>query len=441
MKKLIISAITGVVALTAMANEVRFEGCRVITVKPEASTGLENIYVVDTAAGATISYVSDSGNVEWLRFRESGGGFADEVSGIVESGNTSSLGNFEADCGYIITDGGRQHCYWIVDYSKHEFSLNGISFADEQDCGTATLLIDGSGAAIQYYTINGVPKQLSRQIAVTYDSQEWNEADLEYKTVEQSKTLDAIGARLVVAAPLTNTTFTISGDRFSTEWGRGVSVTSDTYTALAVDANTTATQTERDSDNEQRTDSESLGGSAPAEITFKAYCSDAVEYREWQFSADPEFNDVSVSMKDDEITYTFTEQGTTYVRFLAANADGTCTTESEPYQVTIGESALECPNAFSPDASEGINDVWKVSYKSLTSFKCWIFDRYGVEMCHFEDPSQGWDGKYKGKYVKSGVYFYVIEATGSDGKKYKKKGDINILKSKNNNTTSNEGTE
>ena len=60
MKKLIISAITGVVALTAMANEVRFEGCRVITVKPEASTGLENIYVVDTAAGATISYVSDS---------------------------------------------------------------------------------------------------------------------------------------------------------------------------------------------------------------------------------------------------------------------------------------------------------------------------------------------------------------------------------------------
>ena len=276
---------------------------------------------------------------------------------------------------------------------------------------------------------------------MTYDSQEWNEADLEYKTVEQSKTLDAIGARLVVAAPLTNTTFTISGDRFSTEWGRGVSVTSDTYTALAVDANTTATQTERDSDNEQRTDSESLGGSAPAEITFKAYCSDAVEYREWQFSADPEFNDVSVSLKEDEITYTFTEQGTTYVRFLAANADGSCTTESEPYQVTIGESALECPNAFSPDASEGINDVWKVSYKSLTSFKCWIFDRYGVEMCHFEDPSQGWDGKYKGKYVKSGVYFYVIEATGSDGKKYKKKGDINILKSKNNNTTSNEGTE
>ena len=43
--------------------------------------------------------------------------------------------------------------------------------------------------------------------------------------------------------------------------------------------------------------------------------------------------------------------------------------------------------------------------------------------------SKGWDGKYKGKYVKPGVYYYVIEAKGADGKEYKKKGDINILRS------------
>ena len=43
--------------------------------------------------------------------------------------------------------------------------------------------------------------------------------------------------------------------------------------------------------------------------------------------------------------------------------------------------------------------------------------------------TKGWDGKYKGKYVKPGVYYYVIEAKGADGKEYKKKGDINILRS------------
>lgn len=38
--------------------------------------------------------------------------------------------------------------------------------------------------------------------------------------------------------------------------------------------------------------------------------------------------------------------------------------------------------------------------------------------------------KKGGKYVAPGVYFYVIEATGSDGKPIKRKGSINILRSK-----------
>ena len=33
--------------------------------------------------------------------------------------------------------------------------------------------------------------------------------------------------------------------------------------------------------------------------------------------------------------------------------------------------------------------------------------------------------------VKPGVYYYVLEALGSDGKKYKLSGDINIIRYKN----------
>ena len=57
-------------------------------------------------------------------------------------------------------------------------------------------------------------------------------------------------------------------------------------------------------------------------------------------------------------------------------------------------------------------------------------------MTSFKDPSMGWDGKYKGKYVPAGVYYYVINAVGSDGRKYKLSGDINIIGSSNNNNTS-----
>ena len=122
---------------------------------------------------------------------------------------------------------------------------------------------------------------------------------------------------------------------------------------------------------------------------------------------------------------------------MGANDSGACESYSDIFTISIGESDLRCPNAFSPEASEGINDVWRVKYKSIISFECHIFNRWGVEIFKFNDPSQGWDGKYKGKYVGPGVYFYVIEAKGADGKKYKLKGDINIVgynKNKNNTT-------
>lgn len=75
-----------------------------------------------------------------------------------------------------------------------------------------------------------------------------------------------------------------------------------------------------------------------------------------------------------------------------------------------------------------MNDTWKVGYRSLVEFKCWIFDRNGHQLFYFDRPELGWDGKHHGKTVSPGVYYYVIEAKGADGKKYKKGGDINILR-------------
>ena len=95
---------------------------------------------------------------------------------------------------------------------------------------------------------------------------------------------------------------------------------------------------------------------------------------------------------------------------------------------------MKCPNAFSPGSSEGINDEWKVSYKSIISFECHIFNRWGVKVATLKNPEEGWNGKYNGKFVPAGVYYYVINAKGADGKTYKLKGDINIINFKKNNT-------
>ena len=89
------------------------------------------------------------------------------------------------------------------------------------------------------------------------------------------------------------------------------------------------------------------------------------------------------------------------------------------------------PNTFTPN-DDGINDVWKVSYKSIVAFECWIFDKSGKEILHFNDPSEGWDGKINGRKAPSGVFYYVIKAEGAEGKKYNMSGDINIINSKKN---------
>ena len=68
-----------------------------------------------------------------------------------------------------------------------------------------------------------------------------------------------------------------------------------------------------------------------------------------------------------------------------------------------------------------------MSQRSITSFSCTIFNRWGKKIITLTDPSQGWDGKMGGKPVPAGVYYYVIKATGADGKKYDLSGDINIV--------------
>ncbi|MDE5551617.1 MAG: gliding motility-associated C-terminal domain-containing protein, partial [Muribaculaceae bacterium] len=55
-------------------------------------------------------------------------------------------------------------------------------------------------------------------------------------------------------------------------------------------------------------------------------------------------------------------------------------------------------------------------------------DRYGRQLYYFDNPDDGWDGMRGDKPVSPGVYYYVIQATGADGKKYKKSGDINIIR-------------
>jgi gliding motility-associated-like protein len=97
--------------------------------------------------------------------------------------------------------------------------------------------------------------------------------------------------------------------------------------------------------------------------------------------------------------------------------------------INLSASDLQVPYAFSPNG-DGINDEFRVAYISLKQFKCWVFNRWGRQIFVWTDPQKGWDGTINGRPAAQGAYFYIIEATGSDGKKYKQKGSINLLRGK-----------
>ncbi len=417
-------------------NGSAYQPC-VIT--PESSSGLEAIYVIYDTDGLTLSYHTqgNASNVRWTRFSSLGGAYGEDVNATT-SGNVSTINLTDSDMGYIVEDNGRQHCYWVVNYADHFCHINSATVdTEESDCAMTAIRIDGQADKITYYTINGIPRELSRDITIEYYNLRWDSESNTYAQEETVTSISSISELTRVTASLCETAYIITGDRFLRSWDMAEEIVTSTVQPTAVEAHTSATQAERNNDNEIAGASSDLGGSAPAEVTFEAVTSDGGIFKEWQISRFTDFDIIDLRYNEDSFTYTFRENGTQYVRFVTANADGTCEFYGDTYQVDIGESQLLCPNAFSPGASEGVNDEWKVSYKSIIEFQCHIFNRWGVELFSTTNPAVGWDGKYHGKVVPSGVYFYVIKALGSDGRKYSLSGDINIINHNKRNETSN----
>lgn len=413
-----------------VSSQISINGSQSIEITPDASTGLKKVIVVRNALGATASYTSNSATVSWERFSSLGGGYAEPVSGLQHEGNIYSI-NLEGNMGYIINDGSNQICFWVCNYADYPYTISDLTVA-ESDCDRLMLNVVGSAPEIPYYTINGRRMTVDREIKLVYNTLVYNSDSQQYVQQTQEVSHESIGGSVSVLAPLCSTAVTIVPGRFASAWDQGGEVESQWIEPVAVSATVMAEQEERVIDNQQSMgdSGEGLGGSAPAEITFTAVTTDAAIFRRWEFSSTPNFEDVQLTFSDLVVAYVFEEAGTTYVRFVCDNASGSCPFESETFTVTIGDSRLDCPNAFSPGSSEGVNDEWKVSYRSIIEFHCEIFNRWGQKLATLTDPSQGWDGRVGGKPVPSGVYFYVINALGSDGKKYKLSGDINVVSSR-----------
>lgn len=394
------------------------------------------VYLVYGIENVEIRYTLTSSNYKWYRYKNKALGDNVEIPSSTE-GSTTVVRNIEEGYGYYVMENDNiatAKYVWIIDYSKYAFNITSF-YVDTDKSGCDNMFFGGTGdmAEMRYTTPNGVSTILQRQFLVTY--QTINETEDEHSFIPVTVT-DTINTPFTgyTKAPYCDTDVTLKGDLFARHFGVEKVITSDAYQAVAVTAVMKIDTLSYASDIPNLVvKGDSL--SAPVEFNFTAIANIPVAaIFKWSVSQKNEGTENTKILEQngnrEEINYTFNQNGTYIVSLEVSDRTLQCTNILPEVTINISDTHLDVPNAFSPGTTPGINDEFRVAYRSLTSFKCWIFNRWGAEMYYWTDPSQGWDGKKGGKYVAPGVYFYVIEATGSDGKKIKKKGSINILRSK-----------
>ena len=197
----------------------------------------------------------------------------------------------------------------------------------------------------------------------------------------------------------------------------------------------------------------SYEGSAPLQARFEANPSrlgNYSAYYEWRFYKEGEDSPYLIRYEQDT-EYTFTTAGAhRVVCYAVFTQDDDVVSYTEDYwtnnpdpqtywsenapepgviTVSIYESKLDMPNAFSPNGDD-YNQIYKAKegYKSIIEFHAYIFNRWGQKLYEWHDPAGGWDGTYNGHDVAEGVYFCLVKAKGADGRKFNIRKDVNLLR-------------
>jgi len=403
------------------------------------------VYLVYGMENVKLSYTSSSTSHQWYRYKTGANNDSQPVTST-QSGTTSTVTNVEAGYGYYVKETetvGMNRFVWIIDYSKHEFEIRSINILPEIDpCSAIRFGGDADNTEMAYNNPNGTKGVVKREFELHYETLEWN-GDLKIfsrKKVNQLFDSDPLATTFPMSDKdrfLADTEITLTGDLFARHFGveKSISIYYETK-MLEVHADT-MTISSGSSNMSDSGDGELL---APAEVNFRAYANIPVAsqfvWRIYKYEENSDSAKMIVEFYGEETRYTFDRVGRYVAKLVVYDRTGKCSNdegaeEEREFTINITETEMIVPNAFSPGTTPGINDIFRVKYKSVVNFKGWIFNRWSSEIFHWTDPSQGWDGKYRGKYVPPGAYYYLIEYTGTDGKRRAKKGDINVFRSKN----------
>lgn len=313
--------------------------------------------------------------------------------------------------GYLLKKDDIREVFWAFDYQQ--LRPLDVSVTAELLCENTILTLNGEIPEIRYVGSYGQERTYPRTCHITHLNAAWD-ATAEMWADSTSVEEMLFEAEMVVGASpvVTDYQITFSDDlaqRFGTD-----TLYSLIYEPVALKANpvtiTTTRGTISEPSNEVNrpyTKDDVLNMSAPLEVLFKANGLNA-DYYEWKLYKG---SDLMLMRNDAEHRYTFTDKGHYRAVVVASNAN--CVLDSVEFTISISESMLRVPNVFTPNG-DGANDEFRVAYRSLKEFHCWVYNRWGHLVYEWTDPAKGWDGTINGRPAAEGAYFYVIRALGTD---------------------------
>lgn len=166
-------------------------------------------------------------------------------------------------------------------------------------------------------------------------------------------------------------------------------------------------------------------GICPGEISF---LSDFVNPRTIEWNIDGQIitgtSNPSVAISSDESTID--------VRLNVTDANG-CAIERTRRIDNPDLGLIRYPNVFSPNG-DAVNATFNIVYDENTFsgeiiiVEFQVYNRWGELLYNNENPSLGWDGRYKGTVVPPDIYAYYIEVSIDGCMLPTKKGNVTVIK-------------
>ena len=363
----------------------------------------------------SLTAISSGGTVtfSWEKYTSGSGAFSYYSN---ETGSTSVLTGLGDGCYRVsFTDNG-------VNYQFRAWIINGwisvTSAITNSNCQSFNLQGSATGAIYSYSDLS------TNQLVLLNSGYKyiWTSNNVPVSTVQNP---------VIFQPPTKNTIYQLQvTDRAGCMESNQV-----TYQSIVVRANFTWTTDQPGETNYSLPE-------APLTVTFVNTSENAdPDKYEWFF-----FKDQAQITRGDSImarsplqnpVFTYENSGSYMVKLAATKQSAGYTCSDTFYlknPIVVDTSLVKVAPAFTPNG-DGINDVLTIKTRSLESLDFIVFNRWGRVVHHYskngfipaDSVLAAWDGKINGKLASPGVYFYVVNALGRDGKRRRKKGFTELV--------------